>query len=116
MNRPTMELRGASLRAFGQLLLEATDWQVTPGRVTVLIGPSGTGKSALLRALAGQRRDDTEVSGTWLFDGEQYSHTTHERICLVPQLGIGSQRNLAEVLRQVSHGGKELEFLRRFTG
>jgi ATP-binding cassette subfamily C exporter for protease/lipase len=35
------------------VIVQAVDWQVTPGSMTAVLGPSGCGKSTLLRAMLG---------------------------------------------------------------
>ncbi|MFO1340854.1 MAG: ATP-binding cassette domain-containing protein [Burkholderiaceae bacterium] len=50
---PLAEARGFSLGAADRTLIEALDWQVRPGERWCLIGRNATGKSSLLRALAG---------------------------------------------------------------
>lgn len=98
---PPIQLAHASLEAFGRVLLEETNWQVERDRVTVMIGPAGTGKSALLRALGARAPLQFKLGGTWLFAGERGAATTHERVALVPQLATGSQRTLADIVNLV---------------
>jgi len=91
-------LEAASLEAFGRVFLEQTTWRVERGRVTVLIGPSGTGKSTLLRALAGRATDDFKLDGGWHFSGARRTRTEGASWVLVPQLPTGGQRTLGDVL------------------
>ncbi len=50
---PLIELRGIS-KSFGcHQILDAVDLQILPGEALVIIGPSGTGKSTILRIIAG---------------------------------------------------------------
>lgn len=51
--RPILELRGFGIDLGGKVILRAVDLQVPARGVTVILGPSGTGKSTLLRTLAG---------------------------------------------------------------
>lgn len=48
-----LQLTSASKRFGHKLLFEKVDWQITPGERTGLVGGNGTGKSTLLRILAG---------------------------------------------------------------
>ncbi len=50
---PTVRVRGASLRYAGRMLFDGLDLELPPGQVTCLLGPSGVGKSTLLRIIAG---------------------------------------------------------------
>ncbi len=48
-----LQLTRAGKRFGHKLLFEKVDWQITPGDRTGLVGGNGTGKSTLLRILAG---------------------------------------------------------------
>lgn len=53
MTEPLIELRGIS-KAFGDhVVLDAVDLKIYRGEALVIIGPSGTGKSTILRIIAG---------------------------------------------------------------
>ena len=49
----TFEARGLACRRGGRVLLDAVDWQLDAGDALLLKGANGTGKSSLLRLLAG---------------------------------------------------------------
>src|SRR5258708_11326405 len=53
------ELRGVSKRWGGPVGVAPAEWFVPPGQGMVLIGASGSGKSALLRMMVGLLRPDT---------------------------------------------------------
>lgn len=108
---PPIELESASLEAFGRVFLEETTWRVERGRVTVLIGPSGTGKSTLMRALAGRAPKEFKLGGTWRFSGEVGGHATDARLVLVPQLPTGGHRSLADVLDLVGSPPRDVVLL-----
>jgi phospholipid/cholesterol/gamma-HCH transport system ATP-binding protein len=59
---PLIELRGITKR-FGQnTVLDGVDLSVYPGEAIAIIGPSGTGKSTILRIIAGlEAPDDGEI-------------------------------------------------------
>ncbi len=57
----TVRLEHVTIAEEGETLVSDATWNVAPGRRVALIGPSGIGKSTLLRALAAL---DTVASGT----------------------------------------------------
>jgi peptide/nickel transport system ATP-binding protein len=59
--------RGIGVRFADRQVLDDVDVDVVPGSINGVVGRSGTGKTTLLRILAGLRRPDT---GTVLFDGQ----------------------------------------------
>ncbi|MEO0949539.1 MAG: ATP-binding cassette domain-containing protein, partial [Cyanobacteria bacterium J06641_5] len=50
---PLVELRGVSKRFGSRVILDAVDLTLYAGEALVIIGPSGTGKSTILRIIAG---------------------------------------------------------------
>ena len=48
-----ISLRGFSIELGGRTLLAASDFEPVVGGSTVIIGPTGTGKSVFLKAIAG---------------------------------------------------------------
>jgi putative hydroxymethylpyrimidine transport system ATP-binding protein len=50
---PSLHIRGARLALGRTLIFDGLDFDVASGRTTCLLGPSGVGKSTLLRMLAG---------------------------------------------------------------
>ena len=52
-DNPILELKGISKRFGSNQVLDNVDLTVTPGEAVALIGPSGTGKSTILRIIAG---------------------------------------------------------------
>ncbi|TRT89622.1 MAG: ATP-binding cassette domain-containing protein [Microcystis aeruginosa Ma_AC_P_19900807_S299] len=53
MKEPLIELRGVSKRFGDNVILEGLDLTIYRGEALVIIGPSGTGKSTVLRLIAG---------------------------------------------------------------
>ena len=61
---PALELHGFGLSFYGRCVLISIDMLVAPTGCTALMGPSGTGKSALLRTLAGFNDNNPGIK-TW---------------------------------------------------
>jgi iron complex transport system ATP-binding protein len=61
----------------GHAVLHDINLGILPGQLTVLIGPNASGKSTLLRSLAGIHRPD---KGRILFDGEDISRLTAKKL------------------------------------
>ncbi len=62
-----IELHGVSKRFGDQVILDGVDFTVKEGETVALLGPSGTGKSVLLKHIIGLIRPD---QGTILVDGK----------------------------------------------
>ena len=58
MTTPLIELRGISKRFGDSVILNGVDLQIYPGDSLTILGPSGTGKSSLLRIMAGLLNPD----------------------------------------------------------
>ena len=64
---PLLSLRGIN-KSFGAVhVLQGVDLDVTPGRVTALVGDNGAGKSTLIKGIAGIHAFD---SGEYTFEGK----------------------------------------------
>jgi len=61
-----IELRGVSKRFFDHVVLEDVDFDVRVGETVALLGPSGVGKSVLLKTIIGLIKPDT---GSVVVDG-----------------------------------------------
>ena len=67
MADPILEVEGVSLSRSGKPVLHDVSLQVAPGEIVVIMGPSGSGKSSLLRCL--NRLEEPEA-GTIRLDGQ----------------------------------------------
>jgi phospholipid/cholesterol/gamma-HCH transport system ATP-binding protein len=64
---PIVEIRNLGYAVSGRSIFDGLDMDIPRGRVTAIMGPSGTGKTTLLRLITGQVRAD---SGSILVAGE----------------------------------------------
>lgn len=53
-----IEIRGLSFRRGKRVIFDGLDLDIPLGRITAIMGPSGTGKTTLLRMITGQLRPD----------------------------------------------------------
>ncbi len=63
---PIIDLREVRYSVGGRVIFDGLDMQILPGQVTAVMGPSGTGKTTLLRLITGQATADAgsiEVGG-----------------------------------------------------
>lgn len=78
-------------RRFGTTeVLRGTDLTVTPGEVTAVLGPSGGGKTTLLRLIAGFDRPDhgtVEIDGVCVAGPDTFVPPERRRVGIVPQEG-----------------------------
>src|SRR5690242_19332843 len=72
-SEPLVRIRGLTTVLNGKTIFDALDLDIPRGKVTAIMGPSGTGKTTLLKHITGQMRGD---AGQVLVDG-----------CNVPELG-----------------------------
>jgi phospholipid/cholesterol/gamma-HCH transport system ATP-binding protein len=72
-----IELQAVRKRFGEQIVLDGVDFTVREGETVALLGPSGTGKSVLLKHVIGLIRPD---SGTILVDGQDVGHLRREQL------------------------------------
>jgi phospholipid/cholesterol/gamma-HCH transport system ATP-binding protein len=94
MNAPTnchsgvsLQVRGLRKSFDGQVVLNGIDFEVQPGEIFVIMGPSGSGKSVLLKHLIGLESPD---AGEILINGESIQTpeiASKYRLALVFQSG-----------------------------
>jgi phospholipid/cholesterol/gamma-HCH transport system ATP-binding protein len=56
---PIIEIRGLGYSVSGRTIFDGLDMDIPRGKVTAVMGPSGTGKTTLLRLITGQVRADS---------------------------------------------------------
>jgi len=68
MQEPVVEIRGLRFARGDRLIFDGVDLDIARGKVTAIMGPSGTGKTTLLKLIGGQLRP---LSGSVHVDGEE---------------------------------------------
>lgn len=66
-------VRGLSVRAGTQVLLDDIDFRLEPGRALAVLGASGAGKSLLLRSVLGQLPEGLQAFGEVEIDGQVFA-------------------------------------------
>jgi phospholipid/cholesterol/gamma-HCH transport system ATP-binding protein len=72
-----IELRGVRKRFGKQVVLDGVDFTVNDGETVALLGPSGTGKSVLLKHIIGLIKPD---AGTIIVDGKDVCHLRRKEL------------------------------------
>src|SRR5699024_4033108 len=76
-NETLVEVRDLHFRLGERVIYDGVDIDIPRGRITVIMGPSGTGKTTLLRLISGQWRQD---SGSVTFDGQEVARLSQRRL------------------------------------
>ncbi len=66
MSSDLIEINNLSFSYYGHKIYDGIDLKIPKGKITAILGPSGTGKTTLLRLIGGQLKPS---SGQVLFDG-----------------------------------------------
>ncbi len=72
-----VEVRGLHTRLGGKMIFDGLDLDVPRGSVTAIMGPSGTGKTTLLKHLTGQLRPD---AGSVRVDGKEVTRLSRRAL------------------------------------
>jgi phospholipid/cholesterol/gamma-HCH transport system ATP-binding protein len=76
-SEPMVKVRGLTTVLNGKKIFDALDLDIPRGKVTAIMGPSGTGKTTLLKHITGQMRGD---AGQVLVDGEDVRRLSREHL------------------------------------
>jgi phospholipid/cholesterol/gamma-HCH transport system ATP-binding protein len=76
-SEPMVKVRGLTTVLNGKKIFDALDLDIPRGKVTAIMGPSGTGKTTLLKHITGQMRGD---AGQVLVDGEDVRTLSREHL------------------------------------
>jgi sulfonate transport system ATP-binding protein len=113
-DRLRVDARGVRLSFAGKTVLGDVDLQVRAGEFVVLLGPSGTGKTSLLRVLAGLQRPDggeVRVPDRTTFVYQEPRLIPSKRVAA--NVGIGLPRTeatrtaVSQALQEVGLSGRE---------
>ncbi len=74
---PLVEIRDLRFARGNRPIFDGVDIDIHRGKVTAIMGPSGTGKTTLLKLIGGQLRPST---GTVRVDGEDVHRLSHSRL------------------------------------
>ena len=72
-----VRVRGLTTVLNGKVIFDALDLDIPRGKVTAIMGPSGTGKTTLLKHITGQMRSD---AGTVEVDGHNVPQLSREKL------------------------------------
>jgi len=72
-----VRVRGLTTVLNGKVIFDALDLDIPRGKVTAIMGPSGTGKTTLLKHITGQMRSD---AGTVEVDGHNVPRLSREKL------------------------------------
>jgi iron complex transport system ATP-binding protein len=95
-----LEIKNASLKVHGHLLLEDISFNVTPGELVAICGPNGAGKSSLIRMISGELK---AFSGDIRWHGKSLKqwdirHLARHRALLQQKSEVGFDYTAKEVI------------------
>lgn len=89
--RPLVTVRGLSFHRGERVIFQNVDLDIPRGKITAIMGPSGTGKTTLLRLIGGQLRPDAgriEVDGACVHElGRRELYQLRKRMSMLFQSG-----------------------------
>ncbi|HEY9150034.1 MAG TPA: ATP-binding cassette domain-containing protein [Gammaproteobacteria bacterium] len=79
---PLVCIRGLRFTRGSRVIFDGVDLDIPRGKVTAIMGPSGTGKTTLLRLIGGQLKP---MAGSVLVDGQQVAKLGHGELYALRQ-------------------------------
>ena len=76
-DKPLVEIRGLTFYRGSRAIFDNIDIDIHRGKLTAIMGPSGTGKTTLLRLIGGQLRPH---AGTILVDGQSVTKLSYKQL------------------------------------
>ena len=74
---PLVEIRGLRFARGTRMIFDGVDLDIPRGKITAIMGPSGTGKTTLLKLIGGQLRP---LAGTIRVDGEEVHKLSRDKL------------------------------------
>ena len=109
-----LEIKNLTVKVAGKKVVDGMNLCVPAGEVHAIMGPNGTGKSSLSKAIAGHPDYPVE-NGEILLNGESVSIANFIRACLNARLPEGQEVNAPEFYRQLREKMVELKMDPKFT-
>ena len=79
---PLVSIRGLRFARGSRMIFDGLDLDIPRGKLTAIMGPSGTGKTTLLKLIGGQLRPD---AGTIMVDGQSVPDLGHAELYALRQ-------------------------------
>ncbi len=76
-NKTLVKVRNLKFARGGRMIFDGVDLDIQRGKITVIMGPSGTGKTTLLRLIGRQLKP---LEGSIIVDGEEVTTLSHRRL------------------------------------
>lgn len=77
MTENIVEIKGLRFERSGRFIFNGVDIDIPRGKITAIMGPSGTGKTTLLKLIGGQLKPHT---GKIMFDGENVHQLSRKEL------------------------------------
>jgi phospholipid/cholesterol/gamma-HCH transport system ATP-binding protein len=86
MSENIIEIRGLRFSRGNRFIFDGVDLDIPMGKITAIMGPSGTGKTTLLKIIGGQLKPE---AGTVMFDGQNIHQLSRKQLYILRrQMGM----------------------------